>query len=183
EAAVGVRGAAVAAIAPRGTPHARARAAGARSRLRGHALGGRAVGVLLAALPPVRARCADAGAVLPRDRRIAVVAAEHDEHLVLGGDAALQRARVAHAVVGAGGAVTQPIVANAPLPALRGLKEEEARAGPAGGPALAADAETLEGRIRRRRVALHRIRIGVAVVVDGAELEPPGGGIGAVQYQ
>src|SRR5262249_2575278 len=75
------------------------------------------------------------------------------------------------------------VVAEALLTALCLVVAVDVLARRAGGPALAADADALEGRVRRRRVALHRGRIGVAVVVDRAELEAPLRRIVAVEQQ
>src|SRR5262245_17061854 len=183
-AAVGVGGAARAPVASGGAPPSGARPGGAGRGLRGDAPGARALGVVaVAGLSLVRAAAADTGAGLARHARIAVVAAEEDEHLGLGGDAALQRARVAHAVVGAWRAVAVAIVAEALLTALGGVHAVDVLVRAAGGPALPADADALEGRVGRGRVALHGLGVGVAVVVDGAELEPPRHRIVTVERQ
>src|SRR5262249_31329844 len=150
-AAVGVLRAARATIASRGAPHpgARRRSA-AGSGLRRHAMGRRAVGILpVTRHALVDTAGADAGAILSGHARVAVVAADHDEHLALGGAAAFPRAGVAPAVFAARRRVTVGVVADAPLPAFAFVVAVDVLARRAGGPALAADADALEGRVRR----------------------------------
>src|SRR5262245_14262498 len=75
-----------------------------------------------------------------------VVAAEEDEHLVLGGDPAVHRAGVADAVVGAGSAVAVAVVALALLTLLRAAEADHLgiRTG-------ATEAESAGGRDGRQR--------------------------------
>ena len=80
--------------------------------------------VEIAALPLIGAADAHAGfAVAPRH---AVVAAENDEHLVLGGHAAAEGAGVADAVAGPGAAVTYAVVAGAELTSARPVQARDA---------------------------------------------------------
>src|SRR5262249_35785762 len=146
------------------------------------ATAGAAVGVRRAALAPlggVGAHAARAG--LPGHRRIAVVAAERDEHLVLGRDAAAARTRVADAVGRAGSAVALPVVGleagGITLARLTALRFVQARDTEVAREAGRHETRTTGGqrterrRDRRHRVALHVRRIGQAVVVERAELE------------
>src|SRR5262249_37385637 len=100
----------------------------------------------------------------------------------LGAAAARRRARVTRAVVRAGRAVAHAIVPAArDRHAVRVLSVGTVdRLTRARGrvPALAAEQD-----VGRRRVALHRRRIVVAVVVDRAELEPPRSGVVTVERQ
>src|SRR4029453_13121 len=101
---------------------------------------------------------------------------EEDEHLVLRRDAALDRAGVADAVLGAGRAVAERVVAAAELGLLGPVQARD-------GVVLARSAQELEheGRIGRGRLALHGgARRRAAVVVERAVEIGPLGGVRAV---
>src|SRR6185436_557972 len=126
--------------------------------------------------------------------RVAVVAAERDEHLVRGRDATAQRTCVADAVVGPGRAVTLVVVglvagrvAFARCATLRFVQAHDAlvlgEAAGAGDETRAARERPDGRRNDRRRVPLHVARIGVTVVVERAELERPLRRIGIVQLE
>src|SRR5204863_7086726 len=155
---------------------------------------GAAIRVGVAALAPLGGVAAEAaGAGLPGHARIAVVAAERDEHFVVRVDAALQRARVAHAVVGARCAVALAVVGlearriavaeGAALGLVQTLDAQVTRE-PDAHQARAAGSERAEGgRDGRLGVPLHVRRITQSVVVDGAELERALRRIGVVERE
>src|SRR4030095_2094185 len=90
--------------------------------------------------------------------------AEQDEHLILGGGAKRDRARVAVAVAGARRGIAFGIDAATGRADLSGGTTGWRRAGSAG---------EVADRIRRRRLALHLVRIGVAIVVQAAVRQRP----------